>query len=63
MGNLVVIGLGELRPHFVAYEQFMIIYMERVLLTLMIVDLYGTAPWSPQFRGPLWGVPDVACQF
>ena len=41
MGKLVVIGLGELRPPFGAFLRF---FMERVLQTLMIVDLYGMAP-------------------
>ena len=45
MGNLVVVGLIVLQPLFGAYEQFISSLWNVFFQALMIVNLYGTAPW------------------
>ena len=44
MGNLLVIGLHDLRPLFGAYELFVGSLRNFFFQPVMIVDLYGTAP-------------------
>ena len=45
MGNIVVVGLHELRTLVGAYEQFVGRLWNGFFQAGMIVTLYGTAPW------------------
>ena len=44
MGNIVIVGLGELRTLFGACEQFVGGLWKHKFQALMIVDFYGMAP-------------------